>query len=140
MKKQRYTINGRLEDILALIQVLALHEHSHRSDGGLQNELPEKPKSSESWLTLADEHFEFFRVVERKTNSISLVARHLSLNENKKRPPLSSQQTETLLNTAIELHDRQIKRENQWAIYIPIWVAAIGGLITVIKFLIENSI
>ncbi|MBO6584788.1 MAG: hypothetical protein JJ953_01655 [Gracilimonas sp.] len=134
MNEIRYTKDGRLEDILALIQVLALHEFSHRSDTGLQNELPEKPKSAKNWLELANEHREFFRVVEGKSNSISLVARHLSKDEKNNRPPLSPEQTQTLLNTAIELHDRQIKRESRWAILIPIWVAVIGGIISVINY------
>lgn len=139
MSKEKYTIKHRLEDILALIQLLALHEHSHRSNSGIESELPQKPRSAESWLKLAKDHQEFFRVVEKKTNSISLIARHASL-EDSKRARLSPEQTQTLLTTAIELHDRQIKRESRWAILIPIWVAVIGGVFALVKILLENLI
>ena len=134
---KKYSIDGRLEDVLALIQVLALHEFSHRSSSGLKKELKKDPISSKEWIDIAKEHQEFFRVVEQKTNSISLVARHLSKDENNDRKPLSSEQTQTLLNTAIELHDRQLKRESRWAVLIPVWVAVLGGLFTLIKVLLE---
>ena len=139
MGKEKYTKKHRLEDVLALIQVLALHEHSHRSNSGLEGELPQKPRSANSWLELAKDHQEFFRVSENKTHSISLIARHASLKESK-RERLNPEQTQTLLTTAIELHDRQIKRESRWAVLIPIWVAVIGGLFALINLLLEFRI
>lgn len=39
-------INGPLGDVLALIQVLALDEHAHRSEDGLSSELQGKPRSA----------------------------------------------------------------------------------------------
>ena len=63
-KRRKYLIDERLEDVLALIQVLALDKDSHRSEEGLKSELPARPDSSESWLKLAKEHQEFFRVAE----------------------------------------------------------------------------
>ncbi len=137
---KKYSIEGRLEDVLALIQVLALHEYSHRSSIGLKKEIKKDPISAKDWLDVANEHQEFFRVVEEKTNSISLVARHHAKDENNDRQPLSSEQTQTLLNTAIELHDRQLRRESRWAVLIPIWVAVIGGIFTILKLLIESDI
>ena len=130
-KKSKYLIDGRLEDVLALIQVLALDKDSHRSEEGLKSELPARPSSSKSWLKLAKEHQEFFRVVESKKRPISLVTRHVSEETAEKRPPLSPDHTQTLLNSAIELHDRQIRRSQRWAVMIPIWVAVIGGAVAV---------
>jgi hypothetical protein len=43
------------------------------------------------------------------------------------------------LNTAIELHDRQIRRSQRWTVLIPIWVAVIGAIVAVIKILSENG-
>ena len=136
-EKVKYTKEGRLEDILALIQVLSQHEKSHRSEKGLTNELPQKPNSSESWIELASEHQEFFRVLKNRDYPVSLVIRHISEETGKDRPPLSSDQTQTLLSTAIELHDRQNNRYNRWTVLIPIWVAVISGVFLLAKTLIK---
>ena len=132
-KDTKYLKDGRLEDILALLQVLALDKDSHRSEAGLATELSEKPQSAGSWIALAQEHQEFFRVVESKKFPVSLVLRHVSDPEQNKRPPLSPEQTQSLLNTAIELHDRQLKRSQRWTVLIPIWLAVIGALATLAK-------
>jgi hypothetical protein len=139
MSKTKYLKDHRLEDVLALVQVLALHENSHRSEKGLQSELPSRPNSASSWMELAKEHHEFFRVVEGKKFPISLVTRHVSEESGNKRPALSPENTQTLLNTAIELHDRQIRRSQRWTVLIPIWVAVIGAIVAVIKILSENG-
>jgi len=130
---------GRLEDVLALIQVLALDEDSHRSEHGLQSELPERPRSADSWLQLAEEHQEFFRVVKGKEHPISLVIRHVSENAGQKRPPLSPEHTQALLNSAIELHDRQLRRNQRWTVLIPVWLAVIGGIAAVAKALMSGN-
>ncbi len=137
-KKEKYVKNGRLEDVLSLLQVLALDDASHRSDGGLKNELSPVPVSADSWKDLAKDHPEFFRVAERKTYNISLVTRHVS-KESGKRPPLTPEHTQALLNTAIELHDRQIRRSQRWTVLIPIWAALASGiLILITKVLIAK--
>ena len=138
-KRRKYLIDERLEDVLALIQVLALDKDSHRSEEGLKAELPARPDSSESWLKLAKEHQEFFRVVEGKERPISLVTRHVSEATAEKRPPLSPEHTQALLNSAIELHDRQIRRSQRWTVLIPIWVAVIVGVVAVITALVDKG-
>lgn len=139
-KHNKYLKDGRLEDVLALIQVLALDKASHRSEEGLKSELPARPSSSKSWLQLAKEHQEYFRVVEGKKNPISLVTRHVSEDAGEKRPPLSPEHTQALLNSAIELHDRQIRRSQRWTVLIPIWVAVIGGVVAItLQILAGNS-
>ncbi len=130
-KRSKYLRDGRLEDVLALIQVLALDDESHRSEDGLKSELPARPNSSDSWLQMAKEHQEFIRVVEGKKYPISLVTRHVSEESGKKRPPLSPEHTQALLNAAIELHDRQIRRSQRWTVLIPLWAAVIGGFVAV---------
>jgi len=40
-----YLVPGRLQDVMALIQVLGLDEHAHRSEDGLQSELQGTPSS-----------------------------------------------------------------------------------------------
>lgn len=131
-RRDKYLKDGRLEDVLALMQVLALDEKSHRSEDGLRSELPSRPDSADSWLLLAKEHQEFFRVVEGKEYPISLVTRHVSQDSGSTRPPLSPEHTQALLNSAIELHDREIRRRQRWAVLIPIWVAVIGAVAVLI--------
>jgi Flp pilus assembly protein CpaB len=139
IKEYKYLKDGRLEDVLALIQVLALDKDSHRSEEGVKSELPALPNSAGSWLQLAKEHQEFFRVVEDRKFPISLVTRHVSSESGEKRPPLSPEHTQALLNSAIELHDRQIRRSQRWTVLIPIWVAVIGGAIAIFKVLAEGG-
>ena len=136
--KEKYVKDGRVEDVLSLLQVLALDSASHRSEGGLKTELSSDPSSAESWLKMAKEHPEFFRVAEGKGHSISLVARHVSKESGEKRLPLTAEQTQALLNTAIELHDRQIRRSQRWTVLIPIWVAVISGVFILTKTFIAG--
>ena len=138
-KDSRYLKEGRLEDVLAMLQILALDKDSHRSESGLKAELSDKPKSAETWLSLAQEHQEFFRVVVSKRFPVSLVLRHASDPEKDKRPPLSPEQAQSLLSTAIELHDRQLKRSQRWTVLVPIWVAVIGALVTLAKVWCSNG-
>ena len=139
MSKTKYIKENRLEDVMALIQVLALDANSHRSEDGLKSELPSKPSSANSWSELAKEHHEFFRVIEGKKHPISLVTRHVAEDSGIKRPALSPEHTQALLNTAIEIHDRQVRRDQRWTVLIPIWVAVIGAIVAVFKILSENG-
>jgi hypothetical protein len=73
-----YTQPGRLQDVLALIQVLGLDENAHRSEDGLRSELQGVPRSASSWTELAQAHPEFFRVRPEGEHNISLVSRHVT--------------------------------------------------------------
>ena len=132
-KSNKYLIEGRLEDVLALLQVLSLDKDSHRSENGLKKELGNKLKSADTWTAIADQHPEFFRVCDGKNHPISLVTRHVSESTGTKRPPLSADVTQSLLNTAIELHDRQLKRSQRWTVLIPIYAALLTGLFLLIN-------
>lgn len=137
-KKNKYLKKERLEDVLALIQVLALDEHAHRSEKGLINEMQSKPKSAPDWSLLAREHSEFFRVLRKGENTISLVIRHVSKDTGIKRPPLKPEVAQALLNTAIELHDRQIKRSQRWTVLIPVWAAVLSGIFILASKWVSN--
>src|SRR5258707_10868861 len=95
--KPPYLIPGRLGDVLALIQVLALDEHAHRSEDGLLSELQGKPRSASSWPTIAQVHPEFFRVTPEGEHRVSLVARHVTPRAGGVRPALSPDYTSKLL-------------------------------------------
>ena len=134
-----YAKKGRLADVMALIQVLALDKHAHRSEEGLNRELQGAPKSSDSWLTIAEQHPEFFRANECGSHRISLISRYVQpRDDNGERGPLSSDFVGKLLQTAIELHDREMERKNHWKAYIPIVVAITAGTFTFIGIFLKT--
>lgn len=125
-----YLTAGQLADVLALIQVLALHEHSHRSENGLASELQGPARSAKTWAGVAERHPEFFRVRPTGENRISLIARHVSAPTGEGRPPLSPEYTSRLMQLAIEMHDRELRRSQAWHIWMPVIVAVTAGVFT----------
>jgi len=123
-----YTQPGRLQDVLALIQVLGLDKKTHRSDGGLRSELQGGPRSGASWAAVAQEHPEFFRVRLEGEHRISLVSRHVTPKDEMKIRQLPPEFIGKLLQAAIDLHDRQVRRDERWTYWVPISVALIAGL------------
>jgi len=119
----KYLKSGRLADVLALMQVLALDKDAHRSEGGLNDELQGKPNSADCWLDVGAQHPEFFRV-NRKDEHVSLVARHVTpkIEEIRALPPGF---IETLVRTAVDLHDREVTRHDRWW---RVLYAVVGGL------------
>lgn len=67
-KKPSYLIEGRLSDVLALIQVLALSPKTRRSEQGLLQELQGSPRSGESWIDVGRQHRESFFVLRPQEN------------------------------------------------------------------------
>jgi hypothetical protein len=125
--KRPYLIDGRLADVLALIQVLAIDEHAHRSEDGLASELQGNPRSSSSWRTVAQAHPEFFRVKPDGDHVVSLVARHVMPKEADGRRPLASDYASKLMELAVELHDREISRGAAWRSALQTLMAVIIG-------------
>jgi hypothetical protein len=131
MRTRPYTKAGRLSDVLALIQVLALDPHTHRSEDGLQREFQRLPVSAESWITVAEEHPEFFRVAKGKLNPMSLVARHVTPeDETEEQRMVPSDFLYRLLQTAIDLRDREVEATERWKYLIPLTASIVGGIIT----------
>lgn len=131
-RKAPYFAKGRLADVLALIQVLALDESSHRSDNGIKSELQGPPRSAESWSSLAEMHSEVFRVRPAGESRVSLIARHVSPRDESGRPPLFPDCTSRLLNLAAELHDREFRRAQGWHIWMPFITALLGGALALL--------
>lgn len=129
-KSFSYLDKGRLADVLALIQVLALDKDAHRSENGLSKELQGNPRSASSWSEVSLQHPEFFRVMPSGDHRVSLVARHVTPREGKESPPLDSDYTSKLLQLAVELHDREVRRSQYWHVWVPLIVALTAGLFT----------
>ena len=129
-RSSSYLAEGRLSDVLALIQVLALDEQAHRSQEGLESELQGPPRSADSWPQIAEHHPEFFRVRPTGEHRVSLVARHVTPRVEDSRPPLPPDYTSKLLQLAVELHDRELRRSQGWHIWVPLIVALTAGAFT----------
>ena len=134
--KRAYLVPGRLQDIFALLQVLALDEHSHRSEAGLMNELQKEPQSESTWTRIATQHPEFFRVRPTGDNVVSLLARHVSRTDEG-RPPLSASQVKELLNAALAIHDRELDQSRAWRVWLPLLGVLAGSLLTILAMLIR---
>ena len=131
--ERQYATPERLSDVMALIQVLALDKHAHRSECGLQKELQILPRSAPTWTEVAKDHPEFFRVQTGGDYPISLVARHVLLGQREGGAAhISADFVAGLLRAAIDIHDRQVRRCERWTYLVPIWVALIGAAAAVV--------
>src|SRR5689334_21322171 len=90
-----YLKQGRLADVMALIQVLAYDRSAYRTESGLDEELQRKPQTGGTWMDLAREHPEFFRVRNNpeKEPRVAILSRYVLEREalpdgDYKHPPL----------------------------------------------------
>lgn len=136
-----YTKVGRLSDVLALIQVLGLDPYTHRSEKRLLTELQGKPVSASTWMDVASEHPEFFRVSESAENPISLIARHvLPRDEEGRKPKLKPEELNAMFSIALGLHERQRQMVDSWKRWLPPLIAsAITGAASVLAVLFASS-
>lgn len=138
-----YLITNRLADVLALIQVLAIHDLAHRDEASVEKEMQRKPGSGvDTWRQLASQHPEFFRVKTEGFNVLALVCRHVSpRNDQQGRDPLTPEVTQALLTTAVGLHGEQLKHYQRnsflWAAWAAIGAALITGFCAVVVAIIK---
>lgn len=138
-KKTRYLIDGRLPDVLALIQVLALSPKTRRSEDGLNTELQGKPTSADSWIEIGSQHREFFRVKPTgpKRAHVSLIARNAQETVEREdgdeiRPLLPPDTTAKLMQLAIDLHAKEVQRSEAWkTVIIPITIAVLAAVASI---------
>jgi len=127
-----YLKHSRLADVLALIRVLAFDRSAHRK-AGLQEELQGLPASASEWQELAYEHPEFFRVRQRGDHIVSLTSRHVRPKDAEaRRPQLEADFVHRLMQTAIELHDRELKRREKWNYLFPATIAALTSIVVIV--------
>jgi hypothetical protein len=123
-----YTAKGRLQDVLALIQILGLDPKPRQTEKEPMEALQCAPRSKlPRWSDVVAEHPEFFRVAGKDRNSVSLAARHAAGNSEAERI-LSTDFIQRLMQTAIDIHDREAKRAEKWTLYLPLVIAIIGAL------------
>jgi hypothetical protein len=136
-REREYLVPGRLQDVLTLIQILGAGTTPRRTARNICVTLQEVDDENcvptdrvDHWANVARAHPEFFRV-SGKSVSISLIARHV-VAENEAGRILRPGAVRSLMETAIELHDKQVKRSQQWALYVPLWAAVIAFLASII--------
>jgi hypothetical protein len=65
------------------------------------------------------------------TNTVSLIARHVSAETGEIRSELTSEHTLRLIQIAIELHDRALRRDKEWHIWLPLIGVVVGSAFTI---------
>jgi hypothetical protein len=143
-----YLGEGRLSDVLALIQTLAYSPKTRRTDEGLRMELQRVPQSEATWIALACQHPEFFRVKPEKAEkraNVSLIARVVQEQEEREdgddmHPLLSPDVANKLMELSIELHDRQLRRKERWlTVGLPLAVGVIAAAASISAAIISAS-
>jgi len=124
----KYTTEGRLADVIALITLLAVDSGTFRTIPHLDKALRGSPRSVKKWDDLAELHPEFFRFNGGKDTIALLIRSYLPEDADGKRPPLSIEETQKLIDTAIALHDKEIlfKQRNTY------WFPFVGSLLVAI--------
>ena len=139
-----YMKDGRLADVLALIQVLAFDSSAYRSEAGLLEELQRSPLVGASWIDLAREHPEFFRIRidAARQSRVAIVARYVLDREwnsegKYKHPPLETTVANKLMELAVELHDKQLERQTRFvSVVLPMSVAIIAAAASIASAII----
>lgn len=132
MVEHPYLLPGRLQDVLALIQILGYGTEPDLTPReicvSLQDVGDDRKSSDERlrhWEAVARGHPEFFRV-SGKSVSISLAARFVAGKEPSERI-LQSEVVQHLMRTAVDIHDREARRSERWTLYLPLIIAVIGA-------------
>lgn len=119
--RRRFTTPDRLSDVIALIQLLALAAHTWRSEQGITEQLKGRPQSAKTWLSIGEQHGEFFRVGNEgvSTPQLSLIARIVQESLPRetgeyKRDKLSNAELGNLLKLAVQLYDKEAQRSEFW--------------------------
>lgn len=138
-QRVRYLGPGRLEDVVLLIQFLASDERGQISDNTIRKELGVGPSSigAANWATVAREHPEFFRVSgETENKAISLLAKFALRKSDKEHPP--HELLTSLIDIAMQLHERQAKAMERRNAYLPLWVALVAGGFTLLATMLPR--
>lgn len=133
-----YQEDGRIREVLALIEVLAYGKEASRSELALRDEFQTSPRSATSWVALAESHPEFFRVREEIAGSsklatkrlVSLVRRCVQSStpvDGATEEPLPVESVDELMEKAVSIHDRQ-----RWVWTKPAFLALISAAASIL--------
>ena len=136
VRESGYLKIGRLQDVLALIQVLGLAPSPRRSEKQLAEAMQSSPASGlPRWSDVAGQHPEFFRVAGQNRDSVSIAARHVA-GESPDERHLPLEFVQSLMQTAVDIHDREARRGERWTLYVPLVIAIVGAVGSVLTALV----
>jgi hypothetical protein len=128
-----YTTIGRLQEVLALIQLSGYGTEPGYTPRMICDTLKDvdgdgKPTEERMrhWEQVARARPEFFRV-SGKSAVITLFARFVSGSDAASRN-LATDVVRLLMETAVDIHDREARRGERWTLYVPLLIAVIGVL------------
>jgi hypothetical protein len=150
--RSSYLKPGRLADLLAAIQAMAIYDRYRRSSEDWAVLISGDKDKGAHWKTVFDEHPEFFRPSTAHPGHYALVWRRagddryhrgsgrileraeisqLAAEDRRRymsRPPVPEGQVKTLLDTAINLHQRAVDehRDRRW------WVTPLTAIVSAI--------
>ena len=123
-----YTEPGQLQDVLALIQVLAFATEPRRTVVQLADALRTPPSSGQgTWGDVAGLHPEFFRVWGQNRDQVALASRHVA-EGGPGQAGFPADFAQHLMRTAIEIHDLEARRRDWWTLFLPLVIAIVGAL------------
>ena len=152
-KQSPYLSNkDRLQDIIAAIQVMASYRYSARRINAWASILGEKPRSADNWLTIFNDHPEFFRVLDDDEGKHTLILRRaqsrvyntrtgdeLTIEEFRRLPkqershisrkPLTTEQTLSLIEVAVTLQNQAVARRQELRWWVHVVVPALSALV-----------
>lgn len=149
---------ARLADLIAAIQVMGTYRFASRRLEKWEKRLGRKPVSGDNWLSIFQQHPEFFTIQE---HNIALVWRRskernydtferrllskegasaMAANEPEfdaarlSRPPLDTSEISKLVDIAVNLHEREInhQQERRW------WFAAVVAVAGIVVSLLSR--
>jgi len=146
-----YMKPGRLADLLAAIQTMAIHERYRRSSADWAHLISGDANRATYWKTVFDEHPEFFRPSPQHPDEYALVWRRASSryrreigrvleqeeidkpdaqnrSQHLSRPPVPEAQIRTLLDTAINLHQKAVEERRDRRL----WIASLTAIVSTI--------
>jgi hypothetical protein len=141
----------RLADVIAAIQVMGTYRYYKLDFASWADQITGDRNEADHWRQVFEQHSEFFRL-DSKREKASLVWRRqypkrynvdtgasitkeefINLPDEKKerisRTPLDAETIKSLVQTAIDLHSRELERLQDKRWWIPLIVSGVGGLI-----------
>lgn len=121
-----YLIDNRLQDVVALLQLLALYHDYDLEPNKLRQKIARTPRSANDWGVVLRDHPEFFRESENAGDYCLVLRRAQMKDPNGKRPPLDSSQLNMLIDTAIHLQKHELEMRKDQRFLIPILISSVG--------------
>lgn len=142
----------RLIDLVAAIQVLGTYRFAARTVESWAEILGEKPRSANSWVTIFNEHPEFFRAsideegyyslalrraqartFNTRTSEVITVEQFRNLPDSERaiysRKPLTSEQILSLVEVAVKIQDRAVARRQELRWWVQVVITTLSSLV-----------